>query len=95
MKIPREGLKPVRRLRLPRDFRSWSPLLLLGMANVAIPFFLISWGEQSIDSAVAAILDAAAPLFTIGIAHLALRDDRITRPGCWAWRWASPGWWCG
>jgi drug/metabolite transporter (DMT)-like permease len=67
-------------VRWPRSFRSWFPLLLLGITNVAVPFFLISWGEQSIDSAVAAILDATVPLFTILIAHLALRDDKITLP---------------
>jgi drug/metabolite transporter (DMT)-like permease len=54
--------------------------LLLGITNVAIPFFLISWGEQSIDSAVAAILDATVPLFTILIAHYLLHDDKMTWP---------------
>lgn len=70
----------VTRTRLPRTIREWLPLLVLGITNVAIPFFLISWGEQSIDSAVAAILDATVPLFTIVIAHLMLPDDRITAP---------------
>jgi drug/metabolite transporter (DMT)-like permease len=58
-----------RRIPWPRHFRAWLPLLLLGLINIAIPFFLISWGEQSIDSAVASILDATVPLFTI------FRDD--------------------
>lgn len=64
----------------PRDFKIWRPLLILGITNVAIPFFLISWGEQTIDSAVAAILDATVPLFAIVIAHLALHDDKMTLP---------------
>jgi drug/metabolite transporter (DMT)-like permease len=68
----------IQRVQLPRSLKDWSPLLLLGITNVAIPFFLISWGEQSIDSAVAAILDATVPLFTILIAHYLLRDDKIT-----------------
>ena len=66
------------RTALPCTFKEWFPILLLGISNVAIPFFLISWGEQSIDSAVAAILDATVPLFTIVIAHLALHDDKMT-----------------
>lgn len=66
------------RVQLPRNVKDWRPLLVLGITNVAIPFFLISWGEQSIDSAVAAILDATVPLFAIVIAHLSLHDDRIT-----------------
>jgi drug/metabolite transporter (DMT)-like permease len=68
------------RVQLPRKFVDWWPLLVLGISNVAIPFFLISWGEQTIDSAVAAILDATVPLFAIVIAHFTLRDDRITLP---------------
>jgi drug/metabolite transporter (DMT)-like permease len=70
----------IQRAQMPRSFREWSPLLLLGITNVAIPFFLISWGEQSIDSAVAAILDATVPLFTILIAHYLLHDDKMTWP---------------
>lgn len=70
----------VQRTKLPRTFGEWFPVLLLGIVNVAIPFFLISWGEQAIDSAVAAILDATVPLFTIVIAHVALHDDKITIP---------------
>lgn len=70
----------MQRAQLPRTFKDWFPLLLLGVSNVAIPFFLISWGEQSIDSAVAAILDATVPLFTIVIAHVALHDDKMTVP---------------
>ena len=66
------------RTHLPRTFKEWFPILLLGISNVAIPFLLISWGEQSIDSAVAAILDATVPLFTIVIAHVALHDDKMT-----------------
>jgi drug/metabolite transporter (DMT)-like permease len=70
----------IQRVPWPRSFKDWFPLLLLGLTNVAIPFLLISWGEKSIDSAVAAILDATVPLFTILIAHFLLQDDKITLP---------------
>jgi len=70
----------IQRVQLPRTFKEWLPLLVVGLTNVAIPFFLISWGEQSIDSAVASILDATVPLFTILIAHFLLRDDKMTVP---------------
>ncbi len=70
----------IQRTPLPRTRREWLPVLLLGITNVAIPFFLISWGEQAIDSAVAAILDATVPLFTILVAHYLLRDDKMTWP---------------
>ncbi len=68
----------IQRTPLPSRLKDWAPPLILGISNVAIPFFLISWGERSIDSGVAAILDATVPLFTIVIAHLTLRDDKMT-----------------
>lgn len=62
----------------PRDWKTWSIFAVLGPTSLAIPIFLISWGEQTIDSAVAAILNATVPLFTIIIAHFLLHDDRMT-----------------
>ena len=54
------------------------PLALMGALNTAIPFFFISWGQQYIDSGLAAIFNASAPLFTallaLGLAH----DQRVT-----------------
>lgn len=66
------------RPRFPRRIGIWMPLLLLGLTNTALPFVLISWGEQSIDSAMASILNSTVPLFTLVIAHFALSDERIT-----------------
>jgi len=68
------------RVQVPRTLKAWTPFLILGISNVAIPFFLISWGEQAIDSGVAAILDSTVPLFTIVIAHYLLHDDKMTVP---------------
>jgi drug/metabolite transporter (DMT)-like permease len=70
----------IQRVALPRTFKEWLPLLVVGLTNIAIPFYLISGGELSIDSAVASILDATVPLFTILIAHFLLQDDKITLP---------------
>lgn len=70
----------IQRTQWPRTWSAWIPLLVLGITNIAAPFFLISWGEKSIDSAVASILDATVPLFTILIAHFLLPDDKITIP---------------
>jgi drug/metabolite transporter (DMT)-like permease len=70
----------IQRIQWPRTLKEWTPLLVLSIANIAIPFFLISWGEQSIDSAVASILNATTPLFTILIAHYLLQDDKMTAP---------------
>ena len=64
----------------PRDWKTWGIFAILGPTSLAIPIFFISWGEQTIDSAVASILNATTPLFTIIIAHLMLNDDKMNLP---------------
>jgi len=62
----------------PQDWKTWGIFAILGPASLAIPIFFISWGEQTIDSAVASILNATTPLFTILLAHFLLQDDKMT-----------------
>jgi len=64
----------------PRDRKTLISFVILGPTSLAIPIFLISWGEQTIDSAVASILNATVPLFTLIIAHFWLHDDKMTVP---------------
>jgi drug/metabolite transporter (DMT)-like permease len=55
------------------------PLAVMGLLNSALPFWLISWAEVRIDSGVAAILQACAPLFTAVLAwRLKRQTERVT-----------------
>lgn len=67
----------LRRPQWPKERRAWRALVFLGLINTAIPFVLISWAEQYLDSAVASVLNSSVPLFTMVIAHLFLSDDRM------------------
>lgn len=64
--------------RLPGDRATQLKLVVVGLFNIAVPFFLITWGEQSIDSGLATVLNATVPLFSLVIAHFALADEQIT-----------------
>jgi drug/metabolite transporter (DMT)-like permease len=66
------------RQHFPRDARSRINLIIVGFFNTALPFFLITWGEQTIDSGLATVLNATMPLFALVTAHFALKDERIT-----------------
>ena len=68
------------RSKWPRDGKTLINFAILGPTSLAIPIFFISWGEQTIDSAVASILNATVPLFTLVIAHYWLHDDKMTVP---------------
>jgi drug/metabolite transporter (DMT)-like permease len=56
---------------------SWRPILVMGTFNSAIPFWFLTWGETRIDSGLAAIIQAAAPIFTVILAF-AFTNERVT-----------------
>jgi drug/metabolite transporter (DMT)-like permease len=72
------GFLIARRPAVPRGARMWTVLFVQGLMSTALPWILITWAEQYIDSAVATVLNATVPMFTIVIAHIFLHDDRIT-----------------
>ena len=56
----------------------WLAFLVMGALNNAVPFALIFWGQTEIASGLAAILNATTPLFTLVLAHLLTRDEKLT-----------------
>ncbi len=64
---------------LPMSRKRWLQILLLGLINLAIPIALISWGELTIDSSLAAVLNSTVPIWTVALAHPLLTDERLTR----------------
>ena len=61
----------LRGLRLPARAADWLPFVVFGAIGNLAPFTLIAWGQQHVPSAVAAILMAAMPLFTLVLARVA------------------------
>jgi drug/metabolite transporter (DMT)-like permease len=51
--------------------------VLAMLANI-MPFALISWGEQHIDSGTASVLNATVPIFTALVAAVALDEEHFT-----------------
>ena len=64
----------------PRKQRDWRNILIVGCLNSAIPFFLISWGQQFISSAETAILMAMGTFFALIVSHFTSHDERINLP---------------
>jgi drug/metabolite transporter (DMT)-like permease len=59
------------------DPRLWAYLMGVGLLSTALPFFLLSWGQQYVPSAFAGISMAALPLFVLPLAHL-FADEPLT-----------------
>ena len=67
------------RERLPRDPRIYAHLFVMGAINIAVPFSLITFAEQHIDSTVTSVLNAAVPIFVLPIGAIFLRDEPLSR----------------
>jgi drug/metabolite transporter (DMT)-like permease len=63
---------------LPRTVREIVPMAALGMVATALPFFLITWGEQYIDSGTAAVLNSLTPIFSLILAGTILHTESVT-----------------
>ena len=63
----------------PKGRAQWRALAVMGLLNNAIPFSCFVFAQGYISGSVAAILNATTPLFTVIVAHFALRDERMTR----------------
>ena len=50
-------------------------LVVMAVINIMIPFLLITWAEQSVESSLAAILTSPVPLFAIVLSSLFLPDE--------------------
>ena len=68
----------LRGVSFPRERRLWGVYAVTGLLNGALPFSLISWGEQYIPSGLAALLQSTTPIFTIILAHFLTHDERFT-----------------
>lgn len=64
----------VQRISLPKTPALWMGFFIQGILQSALPFTLISWGEQHIDSGLAGLLNSTPPLFTFLILFFFLRQ---------------------
>jgi drug/metabolite transporter (DMT)-like permease len=61
--------------KLPTERRIYGHLVVMALVNITIPFLLITWAEQSVESSLAAILTSPVPLFTIVLSAIFLADE--------------------
>jgi drug/metabolite transporter (DMT)-like permease len=62
----------------PKQPRTWGVLALVGLLSAVLPYFFLSWAEQSVTSVEAGILFAMGPLLAIVVTHILSKDERIT-----------------
>lgn len=65
-------------MRIPTDRKFLMLAFVMGVLGNGLPFTLIGWGEQRIDSGLAAILMAVMPLTTLLLVHFFSTDEKLT-----------------
>lgn len=68
----------IMRKRLPIDGRTWLIFGAMALVGICLPYWLITWGQKSVDSALAGILMASMPMITLLLAHLFVAGERMT-----------------
>lgn len=63
---------------LPRDPKIWRRFAIQAAMNGILPFTLIAWGEQRIDSGLAGVLNSTTPIFVFLITRLWTRHEAAT-----------------
>ncbi len=66
--------------KLSTGLRNWRLIFIVGFLNSAVPFFLISWGQQFISSAESALLVAMGTFVSLLLSHYTSDDERINTP---------------
>jgi drug/metabolite transporter (DMT)-like permease len=65
---------------IPRTRPAWGAYLVMGLLSGAVPYSLITWGEQYISSGLASLLQATMPIFTVMLAHFLSQGERLSLP---------------
>jgi len=56
----------------------WGQYFLIGIFEATLPFYLVAWGQQHVDSGIAAILMGTVAIFVIVLAVLFVKDERFS-----------------
>jgi len=75
--IPVIGLCLYKKIKIEAFSKDWYWFAAIGLINLVIPFFLIAYGVQKVQSNLAAILMASTPLSATVLAHLFTENEKI------------------
>ena len=76
--IPLVLLCHYKNIKIEAFCKNWKWFALIGLCNIAIPFVLIAIGTAKINSYLAAILMSTTPLSGSILAHLFLKDEKLS-----------------
>ena len=66
-----------KKIKIEAFSKDWYWFAAIGVINLVIPFFLIAYGVQKVQSNLAAILMASTPLTAAALAHFFTKNEKI------------------
>ena len=69
----------IRSTPFPRGLQNWNKILWMAIFGVLMPFFLVPWGQQKIDSSLAAIIMSINPFFALILGHFFSEDENFSK----------------
>lgn len=69
----------VKKNYLPKSVNFWKNSAIAAIFSVAVPFMLINWGQQYIDSSLGSLINGTTPFFTVIFSGLLLKNERISK----------------
>jgi len=66
-----------KKIKIEAFSKDWYWFATIGIINLVIPFFLIAYGVQKVQSNLAAILMASTPLTASALAHFFTKNEKI------------------
>ena len=76
--IPVVGLCLFKKIKIEAFSKDWYWFASIGIINLVIPFFLIAYGLQKVQSNLAAILMASTPLSATLLADFFTKNEKLT-----------------
>jgi drug/metabolite transporter (DMT)-like permease len=67
----------LRKTALPRDVKTWWHLGVTGFFACSFPYMLFAFGELTVSSVTAGIINGSTPIFTALLAHFCLPAERL------------------
>jgi drug/metabolite transporter (DMT)-like permease len=67
----------IKKIKIEAFSKDWHWFASIGVINLVIPFFLIAYGVQKVQSNLAAILMASTPLTAATLAHFFTKNEKI------------------
>lgn len=75
--IPVIALCLYKKIKIEAFSKDWYWFASIGLINLVIPFFLIAYGVQKVQSNLAAILMASTPISATLLAHVFTKNEKI------------------